>query len=475
MIFDFETEGILEPLHPVVQLKFGVADFIVTIPPKFLQEFTAISTCAGQDNASFVFVDPTFTKIEKLILQTDRKAANLLYRWGYPGNGLEKSHWRKGIINTYQPTLSGSGCRINLNLIAVGSEYATLIEPTVYVGRISTVALKIAKEMGFADKDIFIEETDDEENEIKKTEWYSANQTRIDILYSLARIARSKTNPNLAFSFKLGSVGTFHFHTPGHAPATDHEKKLDKVTLKKQYRKFQILFGQPMGGISFTPEYDAQQIGSFAQSVIGTTFDPRTKQFKKRIYDRDQIGMTRKDDPKNARTTSPPLVKSRDISQLEKKANARVHVPSRQVAMGGRCSGRTTHRHIAPDMAFNKIENAFKYLHENVTRGTLELVALPEYADFTQDELYTDIYVVLPPESIGDNIVPSSTIDQEVRDAYAGLHWSSGRYYIETVTHTITTGYQISAELIRQTMLDGPADAKTGPPKKPALLTVGST
>jgi hypothetical protein len=193
------------------------------------------------------------------------------------------------------------------------------------------------------------------------------------------------------------------------------------------------------------------------------------------------MGMSSKDDPKGARTTGGSLVKSNDLQEQEKVVNAAVYKQSQQVALGGACSGKTKHQYTSPEQAFAHLEHSFKILHETISGAQLELVGLPGLEDFSADELYCDMHVTLPPASVISAINTGNTdeVDQVLSkfglSPNYGLHWSSGRYQIKVVTHTITSGYSISAELFRPTMLAGPDEARTGPPKKPKLTTVTTT
>jgi hypothetical protein len=454
-----------EPLHPVVQLKFGIDDFVVSIPPQHLVEFTAIDKKGGSDIANFVFIDPSYHKIDRLIIATDKKDGALLYRWGYPGDGLEKTLWRSSRIETYEPNISHAGLRINLGVRSKGSEFATLIEPKTYIGKISTVVRTIALEMNYKNEDIIIEETDDEDNETNNMEWFSGNRTRVDMLHLFERISKSKTNPNDRYTFKLGSNGKFYFRTSRGA----------KIQTKKEYRVFKLLAGDPTGGgIEFVPQYNAQKIGSWAQSIIASTYDPGTKRFEKRLITRKTLGLEDKEnDPKKGRTTAGPLVSDdKPITEQERISNAHKHVPSRSLALGGRCSGRTSHQYSEPERAFNRIENSFKSLHESISTATLSLVGLPEYSDYGPDEEYSDVLIILPESALGIEDVREGLVESNIERNYSGLHWSSGRYKILDVTHTIASGYTISANLFRSSMLDGPVSASTGPPSKPTTMYV---
>lgn len=475
---------IKEPYHPVVQLRFGSSDFIVTIPPQHLMEFTAIERRGGRDQATLTFIDPTFTRLESRLLQLDKERTAktkkdtdntaLFYRWGFPGLGLENRIWKQGLIATYTPTLTISGMRISIDLWAIGTQFAFLTEPGTYYGKISSVVTQLAQEMGYPNSNIFVEETNDDDNADLNQPWPIHNLSRLDFIDSLMTRAVSKENPQKPYFFRLAMDSTFHFHT------VDFSKT--KKMRRAEPRLFKTLFGDPESPVTdFSPSYNARRIGSVAQSVLATTYDPRTKQYQKRVLSRQNIGMSTRDDPKNARTTAGPLVKSTDLKEQEKKVNASVYKQSQQTALGGACSGKTRHQYTNPESAFAELEHSYKLLHETITNASIELVGLPGLEDFSADEYYCDVHVVLPPDSVESaiNAGGSEELDQIANkvglEPSYGLHWSSGRYLIKNVTHSITTGYTISAELFRSTNLDGPDEARTGPPKKPQLTTVPTT
>lgn len=469
------------PLHPVVQLKFGDgSNFIATIPPEHLQEFTYVSKLsAGSDVATFTFIDESFGKIEQQLFEIERKAKPLLYRWGYPGNGLEQSYWHRLRIESYLPEISHAGLRITIEGRAPGSEFAALVGTTMYRGKISTVVKAIAKEMGFANKDIFVEETDDDINDTKETPIATGYRTRVDMLNWLVGIARSKSNRNRPYLWGITSEGSFHFHTSGFE-GVDDRYLTSKSALKdakkpgapergekgrvKGFRNFNVLFGTPNGVISFMPRYRARQIGSFAQSVIGGTLDPKTKQHLQYPIDRDTEGMTTKNDPKNAKTTAAPYVQSKDRTKKRSKTNAVVYVPTKQVGTKGRCAGKTTEPYTTPDTAQNSITNAWMRMQQALQGATLELVGLPEFAGLSARERYINIYVILPDASL-----------TAIGSPEPGLHWSSGQYQIIEVRHVITGMYTITVELRRPTAGAGPFAAKTVAPQKKQVSTVSTS
>lgn len=444
-----------EPLFPVVQLKFGTADFVLTVPPSNLIEFIHVSRLTA-DRVTFIFVDPTYGAIDAQVFGADKNKSPILYRWGYPGNGLEDSLWNKMLIMNYIPTISHRGIRIHMEGSAVGSEFATIAEPKTYSGKISSVITEIAKEMGYSSDKIFVEETDDDSSDqAPKTEWPTNNGTRIDLIQEMLSIAHSKFNSHRTYLFRLGSDSTFHFHTE--EPMSDREAKSSKDKIK--YRRFNVLMGVPGGGIEFTPRYSSKTLGNLAQQTVASTYDPRTKRFVQRVIDRDTIGMSGKNDPPKGRTSGAPLNKNVASSEQRKKSNSYVYCETKQVAMGGRCSGKTVREHRGPETALVTVETAWKTMQRAIASAELELVGLPEYANLTMKDMFYDVVVTLPPSS--EYTVNGKTTHQDSK-----LHWSSGRYQVGEVTHHISSAYRISVELKRYMHLEGPSDAKTGAPKK---------
>lgn len=495
-----------ETLHPVVQLRFGAAKsgtasgkfferrvsqpyygkalsednyaapeaFIVTIPPQHLVEFTNEST-RGVDKVSIVFIDHTFGSVEDQIFKCDREyGGKILYRWGYPGLGLEESNWFSMQMLDYLPTISSSGLRITLTGLATGSEFASYAEPTVYQGKISTVIKQIAKELGFDTTKTFIEETnDDTRDEDPKAQWPSGNMTRIDLINSeLLPQAKSKTNPQGTYIFRLGSEGTFHFHTELFKQIKQEVFGTAEPQKENKYRRFNVLFGIPNGVENFTPRYSARAMGQIAASCVAGVYDPRTKQFQQKIVDRNTLGMTTDQDPKGGgRTTAAPFAKQADDStkQREKAETYSFH-PVQQVALGGHCSGKQVHQHHGPEAALNRIENAWKRLHQLVMGGQLELIGLPEYCDFSAMETYCEVAVYLPADIDRQGVLSGQP---QFKSTNAALHWSSGRYLIMKITHHISTSYRISVELGKPTGLEGPDVAKTAQPTEDIPTTTG--
>lgn len=498
----FDKNKNREPLHPVIQMRYGVAagkkvetanSFVMTIPPEHLVEFTYTCRKGGSDLLTITFIDATYGDIEAELFNMEKRNETLLVRWGYPGNGLEQADWHRFEIMNISPTITNAGIRLSITGSSFGTKFAVIAEPTVYVGKISDVAQKIAEEMGYSKQEIFIEETDDEENATRKTPWATGNMTRVDMMNYLRQSARSKSNPQEVYKFKLSSLGSFHFHTdlfkkdkqkifgnpqPQKNPTSSANKK-------KTYRKFNVLFGIPTGVMEFTPQYHTGTVGLFAKQCVGATVDPRTKQFQQRTIDRNSLGMSTDHDPKGARTSQGPIVdpkSEKDSSALavkqRRKSNSFVTEVTKNVGIGGRCAGKTTQPHTSAEQAFAKIENAWKALQHSIGSATLQLVGLPEYVNFHADEVWIDIAVVLPQTALNvqQNFRSSNTNSGSTvaagSDARGGLHWSSGRYRINSIVHSVTTGYIISAELVRSTHLEGPTDAKTKTPQKKAPKTV---
>lgn len=414
----------------------------MTIPPNNLVHFKHTDQYGATDKVEIEFLDPTFGDLEDLLLGADENARGLFrYRWGYPGQGLEEANWHEMMINDFNSAISTSGIRINLTgFSAVIPTSIVAVEPKVYTGKVSSVARQVAKDMGFTNPDkIFIEETDDDERgtgpedtSVIPAPWPTGNLTLVDFLHYLMKEAKSKANPNGTYNFRFGSDKSFHFHTDLYQTSFGYRQI-------KAKRTFDVLFGMTDVGIEFVPVYRSQTMGSRSRSILAQTYDPRTKQFVEKVLDRDSMGLTTDMDSVNAKTTAPPFTKSADGTV--KITNGVIFYPTKQVAMGGRCSGKQAHQHTGPAEALKISENAFKRMQAFVSGGTLTLKGRPEVANLSLDEIWTEIRVIRKNKS---------------------LHWSSGWYRLYEVVHDIGSSYTVTATLARTTQALGPSDAATG-------------
>lgn len=469
----FNTPGgnseVREPLHPVVQLRLGADDFLTTVPPENLQEFTFESK-PGLDKASITLVDSTFGGLERRLFEQEKLARPILLRWGYPGQGLENTEWQKLELQTYQPTLSYAGLIMNIEFLTKGSEFAHFVEPRVYVGKISSVVRQIAEEMGYASDVVFIEETDDDMNEERKQQWASTHLTRIEMIHSMMAHCNSKTNPSIPYSFKLSAAGSFHFHTSQFL--TGDLVLAGAADFKQKIREFHVLFGVPNGVVNFTPRYEGRNLGPYVRSVLAQTLDPRSKQFQQRVLSRETLGMVEKEltvaERATAKTTAVDFKKEADDVSQRSKTNGHAFMPTQHVALGGRCSGKTTTQYTEPSAAFASVETAYKNMHQQVQGADLELVGLPEHASFVAEELHCKVLVILPDEQA--SLAGGRTWEGKT------LHWSSGKYLIKVVRHTISSGYTINAELQRSFGLVGTDSLKvSSPERKAAPATLRTT
>jgi hypothetical protein len=422
------------------------------------------------------FIDHTFGSIEDQIFKCDREyKGQVLYRWGYPGLGLEEGDWHIFTLRDYVPSISSSGLRITLSGYAFGCELALRAEPKVYIGKVSSVVKQLATEFGYTDDTkIFIEETDDDSRDgDPKAQWPSGNMSRVDLINSeLLPQAKSKDNPQGTYIFRLGSEGTFHFHTELFKKVKQSVLGTSEPEKEGKYRRFNVLFGIPNGVENFSPRYNTKSMGSIAAACVATVYDPRTKQFQQKIVDRNTLGMTTSQDPKGGgRTTAAPIANPKDdpITQRAKAESYSFH-PVQQVALGGHCSGKQVHQHHGPEAALNRIENAWKRMHQLVMGGQLELIGLPEYCNFSAIETYCEVAVYLPATVDRQGILAGQPQFKSIDSA---LHWSSGRYLIMKVTHHISTAYRISVELGKPTGLEGPDSAKTSQPEANVATTTG--
>jgi hypothetical protein len=439
-------------LRPIVQLRIGGSD-ILTIPPNNLISFKYTDNVEITDNVIFSFVDPTMGDLEDLIMDADKRyGATVMFRWGYPDNGLDKAKWRSMDFVDYLPdilpgrlmiTLTGNAYNLNTNI--------SRVKPTVYKGKISSVMKQIAADMGYTDSSkIFIEETDDDYrdgtedadipvtnplNISTKSVWPTNNLDIIDFVnLMLLPTAKSKANPQGIYSFKIGTNQTFHFHTQFY--------KANDSNDTTSIRTFNLLYAVQDNSIRFQPEYSSSLMGSYARSVVATSYDPRLKQFIKKTLDRNTVNLSTSLDPKSAKTTAPPLVDSNDEDARSKKTNFYSHYPTRQVALGGRCAGKTTRKYNEPEEAIKMSERSFMRMQRYVSAATLFLTgADADLVNFDADERWCIVNVIKQNKS---------------------LHWSSGKYNIQQIIHDVGSKYDITVKLLRYTHADGPADAKTG-------------
>lgn len=466
-----------DTLHPTIQLKFGLiqTQFLATIPPDSLIEFTFDSELI--DTCQITFIDHTYGRVEQELLNSDREenGGKLLLRWGYPGEGLEEQDWKNLELVDFTSDMTTSGTRITIMGYSTGASGATRVIPAIYLGSISSVARQVAADMGYTDDaKIFIEDTDDLNRDVEpRANWSTGNKTRIDFIQEkLLTEARSKTNPNGSYYFRLGSEGTFEFCTQFFkkiaaevhgSPEPEKEVPTTGTRTSKAYRTIEVMFGIPDGKpgglpnqvLRWRPHYLTKAMGTFARMTIAGTFDPRTKQFVQTVVDRNTQGMTSQKDPRSGgRTVAPPITTSKDKIEQRRLSDAFVFQPSKQVALGGHCSGKAVHAHQGPIEALNKITGAWRRLHNSLMGATLELAGVPENCDISFLERFIFVTVVLP--------TGSPTVDGVPEGTNEGLHWSTGLYQIKHVNHSITSRYVITVEFYKPTGLDGPDEAKTG-------------
>lgn len=440
----------MSTLHPVVQLRFG-DDWVTTIPPENLIEFEHVGKAEGSGSATFTFIDPTYVELERKILLTDSKREGVFYRWGYPLYGLDHAPWRSLYIDEYLPTI-GSGMRIVLTGRSTGTRFFNLIQSGVrYKGSISTVALKVANDMGYTDKDkIFIEETDDDLGIEPQALWPMGNKSVFDFLRWLQPKAKSKRNPQGSYQFYVTNSGEFHFHT-----------QLFEDGMK--IRKFQVRAGDET--IEFTPSFSSSVLGTIATSNLGATFDPRTKSYKQRVNNRQTLSLSNRHDVVNGKTMGPPspfTIGERKITdsidEMKRNLSSRSFKPTNNTAHGGHCSGKQPINERA-NIALQEQEDAVKRLQASAFPASLVNVGTPELVGMDPSDRFYDISVVLPVPPDQGSIHP---------------HWSGGRYFVKEVRHTITGSYVITSELIRATAGAGAdtAKTKTVPVKQEAKLIV---
>ena len=453
-------------LRPVVQFKIGDSD-ITTIPPNYLIRFTYISQ-RQLDEVNIEFIDPTFGELEDKFIgsltelrtttgTSKQKHGIAYFRWGYPDNGLDQAKWRGFTIRSFTPNISIAGMRLQISAWSTAIYEATsFIEPKEYRGKVSDVARAIAKDLGFSDDEIFVEETDDvsrsdtdnvsalqvENGSLVGTEaiWFTGIFTKWQFLHYVL-LKRAQSSKVGTWVCGMTSDHTFHFHRDGYSTKNDSSQSqnpltsgLSTETLKqdvsnqKSFRLFMYLFGQNNTVTSFTPEYRTSggaSVGPVARACLASTYDPRTKQLVQEVYDAGSLGINEQKNlaPKGSATKPNVITDSTDLYERSRVVTSQKHVPSLNVAFGGRCSGREKHQHNEPVSALNQVKNGVLSLQALVGAATMVLVGLPELVDFMVYEQYCDVVVVKP---------------------NGERHWSSGRYYLKTITHDIASTYSIT-------------------------------
>jgi hypothetical protein len=471
------TSSTGQTYHPVVQLRIG-GDDLVTIRPDHILTFRH-TDCFGKNEVEMELVDPTYTYLENKFIGIDKEGSFrgvesrglFQYRWGYPEQGFENAIWHSVELTRLSPRITHTGYFLNIAGAARNlCKASSLLQHKTYVGKVSEVAKQVALDLGYDEAHMDIEETADDERSddpltvlegsgrgvtiasalTTKAVWPTSHMTLFDFVDRVLRVvARSKAHPNSPYKFSLTTDGYFIFSSYDNERPAVFNKNLP-------IRSFTMLYGsQCEDVVEFLPDYNTGALATRCRSNLSATYDPRTKRYIQSLIDRKELGLYRKDfDPDGAQTTAPPLSESTDITTKRDKTSGATYHPTKQVAMGGRCSGKQEHKHTGPEEALQNSKNRYMHLMHLISTATLTLVGKPEHANFSTKEMFCDVNPVMPDGT---------------------LHWSNGRYYIEKVVHDLYPAYKITVSLHRYTHAAGSANAKTPGYVAPAPTTVSST
>lgn len=448
-----------DTLHPVVKIKVGGKEF--NVPPNYLMEFEEKCILSGYAETTLKLTDPSYVDLEKSIVGGAGSTGLVQYCWGYPGQKF--TDWREFATLFILPDIGERGYQLTINGKATVTASVAQVEPMAFRGKISDVVVQVTQELHKRMKKAgsvngirkaYIEETNDDDpagvpgsiafpdvvvppylpgaqpQDNSSRVWYTGNRSLLTFVREILRpYAVSKQTQSADYIFNVSPQGDLHFHSRGWAKGqvydltsgTWSEGKIPGV----KYRTFNFLWSNPKGVRNFRPTINSAIIGGNARGWVCSTFDPKTKQYAEAAVNRSTL----RGDESNSRTLMGPP--DPDNPQSTKVADLFIHEPS-SVDLG-------------PERAMSRLANQFRFLNESITAAVLELIGLPEYVNFSPDEEYCIINVLLPSVKGGPN----------------NLHWESGQYFIKDVTHRITGGYDITANLFRATALDGPFDSKT--------------
>ena len=442
-------------LHPVIQMQLAGTD-IITVPPENIVSFNFEDNwLVEHDKVTLHFYDPTYVEFDnKIMFAVKSRKGTLRFRWGYPET-VNDCYWRTIYLEEYIPQISDTGMFITMSgsSFAQECEDVSIVSPKVYSGKISSVAKQIAKDLKFKDKDIYVEETDDDGREGKnivtanpsdlfdesvkvgkKAVWATGNQSLVGFISKrLQSIAHSKENPGSAYDFKLNAKGEFHFHTKEYI-----------VKKSKEVKTFTFLFGKTDNGITWTPEFYPGTPGMHIRDILSGTYDPLTKRYIQRAVNHKFSDLVSKKDDATLKSVGTFLFGTEE--EVRKKCNARIMLPSKSVAVGGHCSGKKDHVHTSSEEALKEIYLAYYRLQKLTHTGTLTVfnTDVDDLTNFDSIQTYCNVRCVLPDGS---------------------LHWSSGKYLIESITHEIDNVYRVVIKVSNYGIYDGSATVAKGKAK----------
>lgn len=412
-------------LHPVFQLEIDGTD--VTVEPRFIQSMTYKSSIEALSTLDFTVIDPTFTTVEDLLLDSDEDQIPIFSRFGYlDEQGKLTSNWLQSRLINFSPRLTEKGMEITAStLVDVGGSVVQS-KGGVYSGKISDVVQQIAEEIGL---EYEIEETDDDfrladpENRGSPTLWTTKGYTSFRFIEKdLVPIARSKTGQS-NYELRVTGVGSrtkkpiLHFHT----------KEFPNCEVrKKAVKEFTYLAGSQDQVLEFTPDYNSSLLGNLGGGqVVMRAYDPLTKRYVSSVqnYRNNPDSISFGDGDK---TNSPTITEAGENEDLASQGGYLMSSEATEAS------------------AIARARNRWELLKAFSFTASLTLVGLPDYPG-TEGTGTVDIEAndlvrvnVLIPGSPGDVANPPYK-----------KHWSSGLYLVTEAIHLIESQYTVTCQLRR--------------------------
>lgn len=416
-------------LHPYIQLQVGAPPSgtpITTIPPEYIISGTYKSAAFGLDTFDFEVVDPTYQRLEDLLILSDTSNLPLYARFGYLDD-LDQisSKWMQLRLLNYVPRLSERGTEITASTMVDLNEQTVILQNKTYEGKISRVVEQIAEDL---EVDVELEETDDDDNEFLEVDavgntgpkkWSTRNMDLYKFIKSeLQPKARAISGASNYITYFTGTNDAtrrpvLHFHSLNYPYCTERTKG---------QREFTYLLGRQGEVIEFAPEYNSSLLGKVGSGgLVMRYYDPRTGQYVSRnnniVTNNDETGV-------GESQTNAPVVTTDPIDDTLSAGIAAV-------------------RENTVKEATDRARQMWSTLYAASFKASMTLVGLPELSDLEANEVI-NMRVLIPGSDGAD---PFRT------------HWSSGRWLCTEAIHNVGTQYTISCQLQRDSSSEGISEA----------------
>ncbi len=406
-------------LFPFVKIKLG-PDPISLVPPEFIQSFEYKSTMQDLPSFQFSAIDPTFYKLEQMLLRVNNTDSPVLSAFGYIDRNKHVVHnWIRGILVNYTPKFTHKGTEITANFLLDVGKGITVTEPQTFTGKVSDVAYRITELM---DVGTCIETTNDEYNTAHEDYEGGPKQWRTENK-SLMAFIRKVLAPQASFDSKepcdiffthglpegIGSkqrpIGkpTLHFHSG----SFECGARGRKVPLKLTY-----LAGKQDKVIDFSPDFQSDLLGAYGRRGLkNSNYDPTTCKYGKKV--------------ENVVTTD----KKVDSESIDELKTANPQDPNDQNVTQLTTIDKGESKEVTEVLSRNRWSTLFSASWE----ASLTLVGLPEFVDIEAHDLL-DLKVLIPHPTTGQWIAHP---------------WAGGRYLFLEAVHRITNNYLIECRLQR--------------------------